>query len=523
MAIAILGTVTALGIANAQVGGIGIRQEVHIERNEKVLARGAIVSEVFPAGFIFKAHSSWGISSVHWEVRVNDETEFINTEGKPTAFASVRNGAMVNFSGVVYRGMPAKPDARVVVDADVVRIIVDGAISPTVPPLPSPTPPAAGQFNVSIAPSSPAYRALAAGTANAEFLALTLSAGSEPLQVEQLAFWVTGSRSFDRMHVWDGAIKVGEVVPTSDDRAMLVRISGLAIPQNGSKIVTIKGDITAAGSAAFKAGNLVAVNWDNTPALNYAVGQSSSRRAHAAGMATDAPGARIFKSVPVITVLPVPTNTLQNGDRHLYRFSITAGPQGGISLYKFTFDFDIFGDEGTADDIMVTEPRIYAYADSSYSNPAFVGGGRLNFGPLVSNGPVGQQVELYFNPNILDDAEAIVIPAGTTRYFELRANVAGADAGDRIGVALEGDAGWTALGPISSVDASAENDFLWSGNSAGTSGLDADDWANGYGVPGLPAGGASSVTLAEANVPATRATASFFSGFFSWIENILKL
>jgi hypothetical protein len=110
-------------------------------------------------------------------------------------------------------------------------------------------------------------------------------------------------------------------------------------------------------------------------------------------------------------------------------------------------------------------------------------------------------------------AEAIQVPAGTTRYFELTGTVANMSAtSSTVSVNLQGDLAYTAgtnnqnndtadnftgssaglyafattAANVDTDTSSTGDDFIWSGNSTTTSGVASYDWMNGFQVPGLP-------------------------------------
>mgnify|MGYP001585531193 FL=1 len=89
------------------------------------------------------------------------------------------------------------------------------------------------------------------------------------------------------------------------------------------------------------------------------------------------------------------------------------------------------------------------------------------------------------------------VPAGSTRYFELKGTVQNAQAGDVLGVTLSGDMSSNGVGSLGSVSSYKENDFIWTGNSYGVSSYDTADWANGYIVPGLPGEGMAYQTFTK--------------------------
>ena len=98
------------------------------------------------------------------------------------------------------------------------------------------------------------------------------------------------------------------------------------------------------------------------------------------------------------------------------------------------------------------------------------------------------------------------IPAGTTYYFQVEATVSSTQTGTSVTTTMNGDGayidatahlgtGVNASNPLTSTTTGAvaddNNDFIWSGNATTTSGVSQNDWANGYGIPGLPSGGFS--------------------------------
>jgi hypothetical protein len=327
--------------------------------------------------------------------------------------------------------------------------------------------------------------------------------------------------------------------------------------------MTIKGQLAPIGvSQAGRPGHLIAVNLqgnDNASKLyTYAVGLSSSQNIVSTSASTAAAGVRVVRAYPTITKLSVPTNSGTDGTQKiLYRFSVSA-PAGtnGVSLYKFTFNIATSHvSDGT--DNKVTNLRLYAFTDSNFSQGAYSADGQLNNGGLFSeagNPAPGQRATtsdfaIYFNPAnpTSADPEAILIPAGSTYYFQLRGDFNGFNqSGDSATVQLMGDNYWVGYGPGPDTvgedvandgflfgndarkylwaaaapdlnasttfagegvtgtkgnvdDTHAGVDFLWSGNSTTTHSGAADDsgpdWYNGFLVPGLSTTGAGAETF----------------------------
>ena len=107
------------------------------------------------------------------------------------------------------------------------------------------------------------------------------------------------------------------------------------------------------------------------------------------------------------------------------------------------------------------------------------------------------------------------VPAGSSRWFELRADVASVESGtgtEYITVRLEGDAAFPVTNPGSCastganmgtatvVDGDTNDDLIWSPNSTSTTAAYTDcDFTNGYGIVGLPSTYMLTETLTSAN------------------------
>jgi hypothetical protein len=99
----------------------------------------------------------------------------------------------------------------------------------------------------------------------------------------------------------------------------------------------------------------------------------------------------------------------------------------------------------------------------------------------------------------------VQVPAGATRYFEVRGTVAANSGATNYSVTttLVGDSAYPSAALLGSgatavngfmasttaIDATSNNKFIWSPNATGTSGTTANDWTNGYALPGLPSNG----------------------------------
>ena len=375
-----------------------------------------------------------------------------------------------------------------------------------------------GSLSVMLDATSPPVRLAQAGQ-ETTVSTLRLSVAHEDISLSQLALKIGGSAipsDFVKFSLWDGATKVGEAVATSSSSGIIVPMSGVTVPRDGDKIITVKAQFANIGiGQPGRPGIGAAVDWDqvnvNGASTTYGVGLQSSSYIYAAGSDTQSAGVIVYRSYPAIAALPIPSNILADAvQKSLYRFSVSA-PAGanGISLYKFVFNIATTSDEGTTNDFAISNLRQYAYTNPNFSGDAYatnplnnggLSGGRADGpGGGCSAGPPGLTCSLdyalYFNPASPSSSvpEAIYVPPGSTYYFEFKGDVTGADAGDSAAIQLLGDASFNKLNTPQTVDLAADDDLVWSGNSttthSGAAGASGMDWTNGYLIPGLPSQG----------------------------------
>jgi hypothetical protein len=139
----------------------------------------------------------------------------------------------------------------------------------------------------------------------------------------------------------------------------------------------------------------------------------------------------------------------------------------------------------------MTSPNVFAYTDQLFSVPV---SGLSSDGAVDSEAPTNwatSSTQIEFLANTSTGASTTIqVPAGATRYFEVRGTVSGSASGASISTQLEGDTGYPSLStlmtPAQTVDNDGNDDFLWSPNSTTTAAYNDDDWTNGFGLIGLP-------------------------------------
>ncbi len=378
-----------------------------------------------------------------------------------------------------------------------------------------------GSFTVSLSNSSPTTdRWALANTTDNVMAVFNLHANDEALKLERIHLTFSSSTAsttdFTNVTLWDGATKVGEAVfAGTETLATSTLLSDFIIPKDGDKLLTVKADLAQVGiSQPGTQGRRISINYNGTATTSTrTIGQSSGSGFNS-GTATDVNGKvlNLTKTYPTLAIQPVPVTTLTNTSMSLYRFSVTAPAAWDVGLYKFTFNVSSSTVSATTSNFYV-----YGYSDSAFSvqaygnNPlnayaAFKVGSTTQIGTQAALGasPAAgvasttlNEVVIYFDPGTQSaaapNAEAIAVPAGTTRYFDLKATVSSVGSTkESISVSLLGDAAYfdrvssSFLDRANTVDAqSTNNDFIWSPNTT-TTVTTTNGWTNGFLLPGLP-------------------------------------
>lgn len=419
-----------------------------------------------------------------------------------------------------------------------------------------------GTLSVTEDPTT-ALKWLQAGTTDNTVLSLRFNATDEAVRIDTLGLQLATTTDnanqvsnasnspsdVNKVTVWDGSTKVGEAVFTSNDFATAT-LSGVTVSKNGQKILTIKADTGAIGTGlSARPGHLITINYDSNSSSDetnrgaVGVGLSSGTTVGSGGSDTAANGARLAKAVPTVTKLTLSSNTFGQTatSKSLYKFKVSA-PSGtnGVSLYKFSFNISTTSAGGTdvaktGDDsaFRIRNLQLRCYSDefvtASCGNTdgllnqfglAIADGTNVDFNDGVTAADPDVDVDVLFNPTASSGAtaEAIRVPAGQTRWFDLIGDIANATGTASITVRMNGDATYAGLNNSTKVDGNGgscggdltcdgdnwttgryvfattasqtdawdDDDFIWSGNSTNTTqSIDDYDWFNGFLVPGL--------------------------------------
>ncbi len=392
-----------------------------------------------------------------------------------------------------------------------------------------------GTLATSLDSGSPGYTIVAAGTTGVTLSKIKFSATNENINLKQIALQLSGSTASSsrsdlvgsKVTIWDGTTQVGEAVFPTGANATSTLSTTVTVPNGGSKVLTVKGDISpiAFNGVISQSGDLLKVDYDGANVgLNgtYGTGVSSGATVNGGTSDTAASGVRIMRAYPTVAKLAVPSTLLQSGSQKtLYRFSVTAN-SGDVALYKMSFVVSSSSVQATTSTF-----GLYAYTDSGFSSidSAFASDGLVNYGNCVGGRNAVTQTDRVSDgndsPTLLEvypdkgttacnATTTYTVPSGVTRYFDLKATVSNVETGtgvETVSAQLEGDSAYpttitagnaagnmfnAGFGPTNTataigVETDSNDDFIWSPISTTTSVSQSDlDWSNGYLVPGLP-------------------------------------
>lgn len=304
--------------------------------------------------------------------------------------------------------------------------------------------------------------------------------GKEELKLTRVRLHVAEPNNIDALRLYDGETMIGKQADVS--AFGYADFSGLdvSLPAYGVKTFTVKGGISAFVGEA-ESGADVKVTMKDMPGTFRLVG-ISSLEAIVAIPGGDVPGNRkiVRRTRPAVRVVPLPNTALETGEQIAFRFRVVAHEHGDVAIKKITaeaFTRPHVGVAPTAGSSVRPDDETTNIAGSTTIKGA---------GCTVSAGGACI-VSMRFE-------DEVVVPAGTSRTFEVRLNISGTfSPGDFLSVRLLGDSVLADGmlydgGPELGINGTLYR-FIWSDLSAekhddvlnGSS-----DWINGALVEGLP-------------------------------------
>lgn len=324
-----------------------------------------------------------------------------------------------------------------------------------------------GALSLTLDPSFPKYQIAAGGTTGVSMGKYIFHASNEAVAMKELGLVLVGyatSSDVQKVYLYDGSTLVGTTVFVNP-AANITFPTPIIIPKDSDKVFTIKADFSRIGTAQPGVeGDLVQIG----PTLAMASGVSSGAQIY--GIAPGfGPQVRIFRSFPVIRPGALSASGVLDG--RMMQFTVTASSIGNVALNKLAFVV-------ATTSAHVSNLQLFAFNDAGYSVPKSGQSPSGQIGATVNN--VGSSV-FTFTP----DTNPLVIPAGSSVYFQLRGTVDDVQPGSLITTSLVGDAIYDGMVQAGAV----KGNLVWSPNATTTSTIYDNDWTNGYGIDGLPTSG----------------------------------
>ncbi len=373
-----------------------------------------------------------------------------------------------------------------------------------------------GGWSITVAPSQPTEKWVAAGSVNVPINVLRFIATTEDFALTDLRLQLkqpATAADIAKISLWDGAVKIAEKTPSfvngvEDFTFPTSGPGSFVILKDSFKEMTIKVTVAGIGQGLpGTAGRFIVIDFDGdgTPlGKNKALGQSSGISAHAStAVDTSSSGIRYFRSVPTLERVALPVTALTSGNHVIYKMKVTADPAYNVAVHKFTFSIATTGITSFQSSV----PSFTLWNATDNRRVAAATGAAAAFFAEQGNYDKSGQivVRIHADNTDLPSGQCTsancwdIIPRGLSRIYELRADITTDGTGDLVTTKLQGDFNSISMGNISVVDGLGSR-LIWSDFSADattTHSVYTADWMNGFKVPGLPFTGLDSSTLSN--------------------------
>lgn len=374
-----------------------------------------------------------------------------------------------------------------------------------------------GQYSVALDSSTPTGKLIAANTTGNIMTVLKFYATSEQINVTKVRLALTNINSsgndLSQVYLYNGSTLLGQGTlgignakgGSGSASSTFTLTTPLQIPANTYKLVTIKADIAPiyTTNTVATAGHQIVIDYygSRLATENMGTGVSSGTQITGYSPTTNQTPSYIYKSIPTVAAVALPTTTLSNSTSAIYKFSVSADAKGDIDLYKFTFKIATSGPTETTP-LAISNITL---VDVTSGAEVILNASTTNF--YVSRGNIVEEI-LLASPGTQNLAITTrTVSAGTTRTFELRADFTGTIANSSVTCQLEGDSARVANTAMDMwtrdiVEADVNDDFIWSDlsdvdHTSTEFGATATDYTNGYLINGLPSSNLSSQTLSR--------------------------
>jgi hypothetical protein len=303
-------------------------------------------------------------------------------------------------------------------------------------------------------PSTP-VAAITAGNSTKTAAAFKWTTTNDSFTISEVVVSIASNTTVSNVILKDGSTTLG----TQPGMASTT-FSNLNIPvsANSTKILTVELQLASVGTGAGTSGENVKVNlysYKSAPASTGAISTTTH------GTSVTGNNLFVYKTIPTITNVALPSSTLSAGSNTIYKFSLSSGGAGTIGWAKFLFSIT------TSTGVTVTSPQLW----DADTNTQVTGNSSTS---QTSNG-----IAFEFQPT----AEQQV--SGTKTYV-VKATVAITGTGAKtVSTNLAQPSGFASPAAATSATATTAT-FVWSDLSAQSHSLTSSDWNNDYLVKNMP-------------------------------------
>jgi hypothetical protein len=259
----------------------------------------------------------------------------------------------------------------------------------------------------------------------------------------------------------------------------------IQVPIAGTTVV-VKAKLTAIGERTTAANATAGTGADTGDTLTFALSTVADEFHATGGSGTVDTGAdaaasnsyQVVKSIPTFTAVALPNAALSAGSNDgvtIFKFTVTASANEDITLARVT-PYITFSDSNGDNDLKITAGTVKIYDMVAAST-------------VLGTSAVATVSTTAAYAINLTSSTLPTIAKGTTKTFEIRADLTGVETSDSISVKFVQDSAGLDYGtpsvPVLSgdgatVQANTTKNFVWSDNGADTDEFASVEWMNSY-------------------------------------------
>ncbi len=341
--------------------------------------------------------------------------------------------------------------------------------------------------------SNPNHALVAAGSTGVTIGVMRITASNGDADLTKIQVQLSGINSgnqneIDKIYLYDGSTKIAEGSPTSTVVVFNITAGDFRVPAGSTgKALTIKADFANIGTGfTGNSGRGISASVSEDDYEFRDVASGSTIAASSTSGTFSGNQFTIYKSVPIVQQVALSTTSLNNGSGvPIFRFTVGADSKGDIGFYKATFLV-------TTDTASVTNFQLYEDPDGSRTN--LTNNGARGVSETITSSAGANNGSHIVDPlfdtgtdGVGSGGEYVIIQAGTTKTYQLEADISGAVSGSTVSVKMVGDNAFPSTYPVSAgtIDSGAQDNFIWSDLNAGnnsTTATNTAEWTNGYRV-----------------------------------------